>query len=198
MSKIRSICVYCGSRKGAGDEYARLAESVGASIAAAGLTLVYGGGQVGLMGIAARAALATGGKVIGVIPEHLDTIEIAQTGLSELHVVADMHTRKRMMFDRSDAFLVLPGGLGSLDEFIEVTTWAQLDLHDRPILLLNHRGYWNPLLDLLRRVVQQGVELRPVHGGAGSGQRLPPSRTDRQASPRGASGSALVTRQASC
>jgi len=156
MSKIRSICVYCGSRKGAGDEYARLAESVGASIAAAGLTLVYGGGQVGLMGIAARAALATGGKVIGVIPEHLDTIEIAQTGLSELHVVADMHTRKRMMFDRSDAFLVLPGGLGSLDEFIEVTTWAQLDLHDRPILLLNHRGYWNPLLDLLRHVVQQG------------------------------------------
>lgn len=156
MSKIRSICIYCGSRTGVGDEYARLAESVGASIAAAGLTLVYGGGQVGLMGIAARAAIDGGGTAIGIIPEHLDTIEIAQTGLSELHVVADMHTRKRMMFDRSDAFLVLPGGLGSLDEFFEVTTWAQLDLHDKPILLLNHNGYWEPLLDLLRHLVEQG------------------------------------------
>ena len=156
MSKIRSICIYCGSRTGVGDEYARLAESVGASIAAAGLTLVYGGGQVGLMGIAARAAIDGGGTVIGIIPEHLDTIEIAQTGLSELHVVADMHTRKRMMFDRSDAFLVLPGGLGSLDEFFEVLTWAQLDLHDKPILLLNHHEFWEPLMDLLRHVMAQG------------------------------------------
>lgn len=156
MSKIRSICVYCGSRTGAGDGYARLAESVGASIAAAGLTLVYGGGQIGLMGLTARAALDAGGKVIGIIPEHLDTIEIAQTDLSELHVVADMHTRKRMMFDRSDAFLVLPGGLGSLDEFFEVLTWAQLDLHDRPVLLLNHHGYWEPLMALVRHVVEQG------------------------------------------
>ncbi len=156
MSKVRSICVYCGSRFGAGPGYRDLAESVGTAIAATGLTLVYGGGQVGLMGVVARAALAAGGRVVGIIPGHLDKVEISQTGLSELHVVPDMHTRKRMMFDRSDAFLVLPGGLGTLDEFIEVTTWSQLDLHDRPIVILNHEGYWDPLLALLRHVIDEG------------------------------------------
>ncbi|RMD88934.1 MAG: TIGR00730 family Rossman fold protein [Alphaproteobacteria bacterium] len=156
MSKVRSICVYCGSRFGASPRYRALAEAVGGAIAAAGLTLVYGGGQVGLMGVVARAALAAGGRVIGIIPGHLDEIEVSQQGLSELHVVPDMHTRKRMMFDRSDAFLVLPGGLGTLDEFIEVTTWSQLDLHDRPIILLNHEGYWDPLLGLIDHVIREG------------------------------------------
>lgn len=156
MSKVKSICVYCGSRAGARPDYTELAVTTGRSLASAGLTLVYGGGQVGLMGLAARSALDAGGRVVGIIPEHLDRIEIAQTGLSELHVVADMHTRKRMMFDRSDAFIVLPGGMGTLDEFIEVLTWSQLDLHNKPIFLLNHNGYWAPLLKLLDHVVNEG------------------------------------------
>lgn len=156
MSAVKSICVYCGSRPGARDDYAAIAEKTGRQIAEKGMALVYGGGQVGLMGITARAALKANGKVIGIIPEHLDQIEIAQTGLTELYVVKDMHTRKRMMFDRSDAFLVLPGGMGTLDEFIEVTTWSQLDLHKKPIYLLDHHGYWQPLLSLLRHVVDEG------------------------------------------
>lgn len=156
MSRIKSICVYCGSRPGARPDYADLAVTTGETLAQSGITLVYGGGQVGLMGLTARAALNAGGRVVGIIPEHLDRIEIAQTGLSELHVVADMHTRKRMMFDRSDAFVVLPGGMGTLDEFIEVLTWSQLDLHNKPIFLLNHKGYWVPLLNLLDHVVKEG------------------------------------------
>ena len=156
MSSITSLCVYCGSRPGNRPGYRMLAESLGRETAKRGMTLVYGGGQVGLMGLAARAALANGGRVVGIIPEHLDEVEIAQTGLSELHVVKDMHTRKRMMFERSDAFLVLPGGMGTLDEFIEMTTWSQLGLHDKPILLLDHEGYWQPLIDLIEHVIAEG------------------------------------------
>jgi len=156
MRSTTSLCVYCGSRTGKGSGYRSLADSLGREIAARNITLVYGGGQVGLMGVAARAALKGGGRVIGIIPEHLDEVEIAQTGLSELHVVRDMHTRKRMMFDRSDAFLVMPGGMGTLDEFIEVTTWSQLGLHDKPILLLDHEGYWRPLLDLFAHIIANG------------------------------------------
>ncbi len=156
MSEIKSICVYCGSRSGARSDYADLARLTGESLARAGITLVYGGGQVGLMGLAAREAISSGGRVVGIIPEHLDEVEIAQTGLSELHVVADMHTRKRMMFDRSDAFIVLPGGLGTLEEFLEMLTWKQLGLHDKPIYLLNHKGYWDPLIKLFDRVTDQG------------------------------------------
>ncbi|GGO05188.1 cytokinin riboside 5'-monophosphate phosphoribohydrolase [Iodidimonas muriae] len=156
MAKVKSVCIYCGSRSGAHPGYADLAKATGEAIASAGLTLVYGGGQVGLMGICARSATAMGGRVVGIIPEHLDKVEIAQTGLTELHIVSDMHSRKRMMFDRSDAFIVLPGGMGTLDEFIEVLTWSQLDLHDKPIFLLNHDGYWEPLLALLNHVVDQG------------------------------------------
>jgi len=156
MTEISALCIYCGSRTGARPGYSALAEATGEQAAARGITLVYGGGQVGLMGVAARAALDAGGRVVGIIPEHLDRIEIAQTGLTELHVVKDMHTRKRMMFDRSDAFLVLPGGIGTLDEFIEVTTWSQLGLHEKPILLLDHEGYWQPWLTLLRHIVKEG------------------------------------------
>ncbi|WP_281302007.1 MULTISPECIES: TIGR00730 family Rossman fold protein [unclassified Iodidimonas] len=156
MAKIKSVCVYCGSRAGVHQDYAQLAEDTGKILAKAGITLVYGGGQVGLMGLMARAAMKEGGSVVGIIPEHLDQVEIAQSGLSELHIVTDMHSRKRMMFDRSDAFIVLPGGMGTLDEFIEVLTWSQLDLHDKPIFLLNHKGYWEPLLALLRHVTAEG------------------------------------------
>jgi len=156
MATISSLCIYCGSRAGASPDYETLAASAGRETAARGLTLIYGGGEIGLMGVAARAALAEGGRVVGIIPEHLDEIEVGQAGLSELHVVKDMHTRKRMMFDRADAFLVLPGGMGTLDELIEIITWAQIGLHDKPVLLVNHRGYWNPLIALFRHMVEAG------------------------------------------
>ncbi len=162
MRKIKSICVYCGSRPGAQPGYADLARQTGKSLAQTGIILVYGGGQIGLMGLAAREALANGGRVIGIIPEHLDEVEIAQTGLSELHVVADMHARKRMMFDRSDAFIVLPGGLGTLEEFLEMLTWRQLGLHNKPIYLLNYQQYWDPLIALFDHVVDQGFAAPPT------------------------------------
>ncbi|MCJ9429015.1 TIGR00730 family Rossman fold protein [Kordiimonas marina] len=153
---IKSVCVYCGSRMGNKPAYEKLADDVGRLIAGAGMSLVYGAGSIGLMGVVARAARDAGAPVIGIIPEHLDAIEITQEGLSELHVTQNMHDRKRMMFDRSDAFIVLPGGLGTLDETLEIMTWAQLSLHEKPIILLNHENYWSPLLELIRHVVDDG------------------------------------------
>jgi uncharacterized protein (TIGR00730 family) len=156
MTSIRSICVYCGSRSGADGHYANLARDFGHMLAGHHITLVYGGGGIGLMGTLARAVKEHGGKVIGVIPRHLDQIEIKQPGLDEMHVVDDMHTRKRKMFDLSDAFVSLPGSIGTLDETIEVITWRQLGLHDKPIILVNDGGYWNPFLDLLQHIQKEG------------------------------------------
>jgi hypothetical protein len=156
MTSIRSICVYCGSRSGNGDSYAAIARDFGHILASHHITLVYGGGSVGLMGIMARAAKEHGGRVIGVIPRHLDQIEIKQTGLDELYVVDDMHSRKRKMFDLSDAFVALPGAIGTLDETIEVITWRQLGLHDKPILLVNENNYWDPFLELLQHIKSEG------------------------------------------
>jgi len=153
---IKSVCVYCGSRMGNKPAYEKLADDVGRLIADAGMSLVYGAGSIGLMGVVARAARDAGAPVIGIIPEHLDAVEITQDGLAELHVTQNMHDRKRMMFDRSDAFIVLPGGLGTLDETLEIMTWAQLSLHEKPIILLNHENYWSPLLELIRHVVDDG------------------------------------------
>lgn len=155
-SSIKSVCVYCGSRMGKGKEYENLAHDLGERIADAGMNLVYGAGSIGLMGVVARAARDAGADVIGIIPEHLDAVEITQDGLAELHVTRNMHERKKMMFDRSDAFIVLPGGLGTLDETFEIMTWAQLSLHKKPIILLNHKGYWSPLLELVENVVREG------------------------------------------
>ena len=141
---------------GKGTEYENLAQDLGERIAHAGMSLVYGAGSIGLMGVVARAARDAGADVIGIIPEHLDAVEITQDGLAELHVTRNMHERKKMMFDRSDAFIVLPGGLGTLDETFEIMTWAQLSLHRKPIILLNHKGYWSPLLELVENVVREG------------------------------------------
>ncbi|TNE62103.1 MAG: TIGR00730 family Rossman fold protein [Alphaproteobacteria bacterium] len=153
---IKTVCVYCGSRMGNKPEYAALAGDVGRLIADNGMSLVYGAGSIGLMGVVARAARDGGAPVIGIIPEHLDAVEITQDGLAELHVTKNMHERKLMMFDRSDAFIVLPGGLGTLDETLEIMTWAQLSLHEKPIILLNHENYWSPLLELIDHVVEGG------------------------------------------
>ncbi len=153
---IKSVCVYCGSRLGNKSYYETLAQQTGQLIAERDMALVYGAGSIGLMGVTARAARDAGGKVIGIIPKHLDKIEVTQEGLSELHVTDDMHERKKMMFDRSDAFIVLPGGLGTLDETMEMMTWAQLSLHKKPIILINYKNFWSPLVELISHVVEDG------------------------------------------
>lgn len=156
MKAPKSVCVYCGSSSRVADVYKNAAHSLGEGLAREGIQLVYGGGRVGLMGIIADAALGAGGSVVGIIPEHIQSAEIEHTGLTELHVVDSMHTRKRMMADRSDAFVVLPGGFGTLDEAFEVLTWKQLRLHDKPIVLVDVDGYWRPLLGLVDHMVAQG------------------------------------------
>lgn len=156
MADIHSLCVYCGSSPRVDEKYKTAAARLGALIAARGLQLVYGGGRVGLMGITADAALGAGGKVVGIIPEHIQALEVQHTGLTELHVVDSMHTRKQMMFDRSDAFIVLPGGLGTLDEAFEMMTWLQLKLHDKPIVFVDVDGFWRPFLRLVDHMIAQG------------------------------------------
>jgi uncharacterized protein (TIGR00730 family) len=155
MDQIRSVCVYCGSAGAVDERYRAAAEEIGRSLAAAGITLVFGGGRIGLMGIAADAALANGGGVVGVIPAALRNRELAHQGVSELVVVDTMHDRKRVMAERSDAFAVLPGGIGTLDEAFEILTWRQLRLHDKPIFLVDIAGYWQPLRALLDHIVAQ-------------------------------------------
>ncbi|MGB0507636.1 MAG: TIGR00730 family Rossman fold protein [Pikeienuella sp.] len=153
---MKSICVYCGSRDGNGPEFATAAAEIGAGIAARNMRLVYGAGDVGLMGRVADAALENGGPVYGVIPRHLEEREVGKTNLTECIVVENMHERKMLMFNQSDAFIALPGGPGTLDELIELLTWRQLGLHDKPAHLLNLNGYWNPLLDLLNATINNG------------------------------------------
>jgi len=155
MQQIRSVCVYCGSAGAVDQRYRSAAEELGRNLAVAGIALVFGGGRIGLMGIAADAALANGGQVIGVIPAALRDRELAHQGVSELVVVETMHDRKRVMAERADAFAVLPGGIGTLDEFFEILTWRQLGLHDKPIFLVDVAGYWQPLRALLDHIVEQ-------------------------------------------
>jgi uncharacterized protein (TIGR00730 family) len=162
MAEIRSVCVYCGSSNRVDDVHKTAAHDLGTLIARRGWQLVYGGGRVGLMGLAADAAIAAGGRVVGIIPEHIQALEVEHTGLSELHVVDSMHTRKRMMVERSDAFAVLPGGLGTLDETFEILTWKQLRLHEKPVVLVDVAGYWRPLLRMLDGIIEAGFA-RPEH-----------------------------------
>lgn len=150
-----SLCVYCGSRPGAGPAYAQTARSVGEWIGSHGGQLVYGGGHNGLMGLLADATLAAGGRVVGIIPKALVEREWAHKGCSELHVVDTMHERKRMMAERADAFLALPGGIGTFEEFFEVWTWRQLGYHDKPVGLLNVDGYYDGLLGFMKTGVDQ-------------------------------------------
>lgn len=151
-----SVCVYCGASSRVADIHKQAAHALGDGLGRRGIRLVYGGGRVGLMGIVADAALAAGGEVVGIIPEHIQSAEVEHTGLTELHVVDSMHTRKRMMAEQSDAFVVLPGGLGTLDEAFEILTWRQLQLHDKPILIADVDGYWRPLLALIDHMVAEG------------------------------------------
>jgi uncharacterized protein (TIGR00730 family) len=150
------LCVFCGSRRGTNPAFAHAAQRVGQALARDGIGLVYGGGRVGLMGIVADAALAEGGRVIGVIPEALAAKEIAHDGLTDLIVVPGMHERKAQMADRARGFLALPGGIGTLEEFFEIFTWAILGFHRKPIGLLNVDGYYNPLLHLIDHAVEAG------------------------------------------
>lgn len=153
---MRAVCVYCGSSPGADPVYVQSARALGTTLAERGLGLVYGGARVGLMGAVADAARAAGGEVVGVIPESLRARELAHQGLTELVVVDSMHERKAIMAERADAFLALPGGLGTLEELFEVLTWAQLGIHTKPCGVLDVAGYWSPLLDFLDRSVDQG------------------------------------------
>ncbi len=155
-STTLSICVYCGSRHGANPAYTAAARALGTAIGARAWQLVYGGGIVGLMGEVANATLAAGGRVIGVIPESLKKLEVGHLGLHELHVVPTMHVRKQMMAERADAFIALPGGVGTLEELYEVWTWRQLGYHDQPIGLLNVNGYYDHLLRFMDHSVAEG------------------------------------------
>ncbi|MPY98774.1 MAG: TIGR00730 family Rossman fold protein [Actinophytocola sp.] len=159
---MKAVCVFCGSSSGAGRRYVDAATSLGEHLARSGVQVIYGGAHVGTMGVLADAALAAGGEVVGVIPEGMVEREIAHTGLTELHVVADMHERKALMAERADAFIALPGGAGTLEELFEVWTWAQLGLHAKPIGLLDIDGFYQPLRAMADHMVDEGF-LRATH-----------------------------------
>ena len=174
MAPVKTVCVYCGSGFGGDPAFRQAAEALGTALAAAGIDLVYGGGDVGLMGTVARAVLAGGGHVTGIIPDFLKSREHMLDAIQETVVVGDMHTRKRMMFERSDAFVALPGGIGTLEELVEQLTWAQLGRHRKPILLVEVAGFWKPLLTLFDHMrghgfIRDGLELNYlVAEGAGA------------------------------
>ncbi|MBA0128004.1 TIGR00730 family Rossman fold protein [Haloechinothrix sp. YIM 98757] len=151
-----SVCVFCGSSRGAEGRYLEHASDLGALLARRGFRVVYGGAQVGMMGVVADAALAAGGEVVGVLPQSMADREIAHTGLSELHVVDGMHERKAMMAELSDAFIALPGGIGTLEELFEIWTWMQIGLHDKPVGLLDVAGFYQPLLRMVEHMVREG------------------------------------------
>ena len=156
MTKPFSVCLFCGSRTGDDPAFAAAADSLGLALAQGGHRLVYGAGDQGLMGRAARAAQAAGGAITGVIPQHLVDVEAGKSDVDEFLVTETMHQRKMLMFERSEAVIALPGGPGTLDELIEVLTWRQLRLHAKPVVVLNVAGFWNPLLALLEHVIGHG------------------------------------------
>ena len=156
MAKIRSLCVLCGSREGTAPAYRNAAKDLGARIAQRGVRLVYGGGAIGLMGILADAVVSRGGEVVGVIPDFLMKWEVGHANLSDLVITDSMHARKTRMFEMADGFVVLPGGLGTLDETFEIITWKQLRLHDKPIVVLDVGGYWAGLAALIDQIVASG------------------------------------------
>ncbi|KAA0179715.1 TIGR00730 family Rossman fold protein [Cupriavidus cauae] len=161
---MKSVCVYCGSSPGNRPEYAQAARAMGRALADKGLALVYGGGKVGLMGMVADAVLEHGGTAIGIIPEALMHKEIGHAGLTELHVVRNMHERKQMMADRADAFVAMPGGIGTYEELFETFTWLQLGYHAKPVGVLNVAGFYDGMLGFLRHAVGEGF-LKPEHAG---------------------------------
>jgi uncharacterized protein (TIGR00730 family) len=159
---MKTVCVFCGSRGGSRPSYRAAAQSMGSTLAGRGLRLVYGGGRVGLMGALADAALDEGGEVVGVIPKALVEREVGHTGLSKLHIVGSMHERKKLMADLSDGFVALPGGYGTLEEFLEVLSWAQLSIHEKPCGLLDVDGFWKHLSSLFDTAVDEGF-VPPEH-----------------------------------
>ncbi|ACB23926.1 uncharacterized protein (TIGR00730 family) [Methylobacterium sp. PvP062] len=164
MAPVRTVCVYCGSGFGRDPAFRAAAEILGTAVAQAGMGLVYGGGDVGLMGTVARAALAAGGHVTGIIPDFLQAREHMLADIQETVVVSDMHTRKRLMFERSDAFVTLPGGIGTLEELVEQLTWAQLGRHRKPVVLVSVAEFWAPLLALFEHMrghgfIREGLDL---------------------------------------
>lgn len=163
-SPQKSVCVYCGARNGTRPLYASDARDTGRMLAQNGWRLVYGAGDVGLMGQVARAAQAAGGQTFGVIPTHLMSQEVGKRDLTTLVVTQTMHERKKVMFMNADAVVVLPGGGGSLDEFFEVLTWRQLGLHDKPLMILNSDGYWDRLLDLIDHIIAEGFADASLRG----------------------------------
>lgn len=156
MATVTSLCVYCASSIRVDDVYKNAATELGQLLGERGIRLVFGGGRVGLMGLMADAAMKAGGEVVGVIPRHLEDAEVGHRGISELHIVENMHVRKEMMFRLADAVAVLPGGLGTLDETFEIITWRQLRLHDKPIVIVDIEGFWQPFLDLVDHVCDKG------------------------------------------
>ncbi|HER26662.1 MAG TPA: TIGR00730 family Rossman fold protein [Rhodospirillales bacterium] len=156
MTEISSVCVFCGSRAGNDLDHGIAARALGQEIAKRKVRLIYGGGDIGLMSMVARGALEAGGLATGIIPRFIMEFEVGNPGLTELIVVESMHERKRTMFDMSDGFVVLPGGLGTLDEFIEILTWKQLQQHSKPVVLLNINNYWQPMLELIAAVAEGG------------------------------------------
>ncbi|HVX37106.1 MAG TPA: TIGR00730 family Rossman fold protein [Hyphomicrobium sp.] len=163
-SPIQGVCVYCGSGKGLDPAYAVAARKLGKALADNGCRLVYGGGSLGLMGEVARATLGGGGKVTGIIPDFLGAREMMLKDVDELIIVESMHVRKQLMFDRADAFVALPGGIGTLEELVEQLTWSQLGRHSKPIVLANIKGFWDPFLKLLEHMkretfIRQGLDV---------------------------------------
>jgi len=156
MGRLTSICVYCGSSEGGSPAYVEAARILGAAMAEAGIGLVYGGGSIGLMGTLARTVLERGGAVTGIIPRFLLSREGLIEGLTETIITADMHERKMLMFERADAFVALPGGIGTLEELVEQMTWAQLGRHEKPVLLANVEGFWQAFIRLLEHMRQEG------------------------------------------
>lgn len=155
MHNIKNICVYCGASPRVSERYSLIARQVGQVLAENNLGLVYGGGRMGLMGEVANSVLANGGQAVGIIPKHLQDREERHDELNELHIVDSMHIRKQMMVDRSDGFLILPGGYGTLDEAFEILTWKQLGLHNKPIVFLNVHDFWSPLKDLKQHLFEE-------------------------------------------
>lgn len=156
MSKVKRVAVFCGSSTGKNPAYAKAARSLGTSLAQNGIELVFGGGSVGLMNELANAVLAENGKAHGVIPEHLLRMEVGHNGLTNLHITKNMHERKAMMSELSDAYVALPGGFGTFEELMEAITWSQIHIHDKQIVLLNIDGYYNKLLEFINHSVAQG------------------------------------------
>ncbi|MCF8474283.1 MAG: TIGR00730 family Rossman fold protein [Emcibacter sp.] len=155
MADIRSLCVYCGSRSGRNNHFKKMAQNFGCDLAKHNINLVYGGGNVGLMGVLANTVMENGGEVTGIIPKHLNEAEVGWKEATNFFVVNNMHERKRMMFDLSDAFVALPGSIGTLDEIIEVITWKQLQLHNKPIIIVNVDNYWQPLFTLIDNFIKE-------------------------------------------